>query len=284
MQISKKRYRRDREQLDRVLPAIGEQERLVEHISDDIQELTENLYNDFQVEIPEVEAEFAGDSSKFREQESEFKRIRQEIQSLGQFNALAIEELDRATESYNVLMDQRKDIEAAQENILTVLRETDQKSREIFLDNFRRIENNFQEVFQALFGGGKATLSLTNPEDPLQGGVEIMVQPPGKKNSSITLLSGGEQNMTAIALMFATYLVRPSPFCFLDEIDAPLDENNVLRFLRMLGSFTNRSQFLVITHCKQTMARASNIFGVTQEEAGVSRIVSVQLSEASRSG
>lgn len=280
----KEKYRRDREQLDRVLPAIGEQERLVEHISDDIQELTENLYNDFQVEIPEVEAEFAGDSSKFREQESEFKRIRQEIQSLGQFNALAIEELDRATESYNVLMDQRKDIEAAQENILTVLRETDQKSREIFLDNFRRIENNFQEVFQALFGGGKATLSLTNPEDPLQGGVEIMVQPPGKKNSSITLLSGGEQNMTAIALMFATYLVRPSPFCFLDEIDAPLDENNVLRFLRMLGSFTNRSQFLVITHCKQTMARASNIFGVTQEEAGVSRIVSVQLSEASRSG
>ncbi|MBL8021813.1 MAG: AAA family ATPase [Leptospirales bacterium] len=280
----KEKYRRDREQLDRVLPAIGEQERLVEHIGDDIRELVENLYNDFQTDIQEIENEFAGDASKFKEQEAEFRRIRQEIQSLGQFNALAIEELGRATEAHDLLMDQRKDIEAARKNILEVLHETDARSREIFLDNFLRIQNNFQEVFQSLFGGGKASLSLTNPEDPLQGGVEIMVQPPGKKNSSITLLSGGEQNMTAIALMFATYLVRPSPFCFLDEIDAPLDENNVLRFLRMLGTFVNRSQFLVITHCKQTMARASNIFGVTQEEAGVSRIVSVQLTEAARSG
>lgn len=278
----KERFRKDREHLDRVLPAIGEQERLVEHISDAIGELVENLYNDFQTDVAEIEKEFAGDSSRFKEQEAEFKRIRQEISALGQFNALAIEELERSSEAYNMLTDQRKDIENARDNILEVLKETDLRSRAIFLDNFTRIQNNFQEVFTSLFGGGRAALALTNPEDPLQGGVEIMVQPPGKKNSSITLLSGGEQNMTAIALMFATYLVRPSPFCFLDEIDAPLDENNVLRFVKMLSGFVHRSQFMVITHCKQTMARAANIFGVTQEEAGVSKIVSVQLTEAAR--
>ncbi len=143
----KERFRKDREQLDRVLPAIGEQERLVEHIADDIQELVENLYNDFQTDVADIEKEFAGDSSRFKEQESEFKRIRQEISALGQFNALAIEELERSSEAYNMLMEQRKDIENARDNILEVLKETDMKSREIFLDNFTRIQNNFQEVF-----------------------------------------------------------------------------------------------------------------------------------------
>lgn len=174
---------------------------------------------------------------------------------------------------------QKSDVEEARENILQLLRDIDVKSARIFSDTFTQIQENFSSVFQTLFGGGTASLSLTEPENLLSSGVEIMAQPPGKKNASISLLSGGEQNMTAIALMFAIYLVRPSPFCFLDEIDAPLDDQNVVRFLRMLQGFLDRSQFMVITHNKLTMSHADCIYGVTQEEAGVSKLVSVRMKE-----
>ena len=271
--------RKDRDQIEKILPEISDQERRAENISIAISTLEEELYTDFQTSIGElVEAGAALELDKAREEDT-FRTLKDRIRALGQFNPLAIEELRRGQEVYDQLQRQKQDVEDAKENILSILRDIEDKSRTLFADTFERIQNNFRETFQTLFNGGNATLRLTDESDPLNSGVEIMAQPPGKKNASITLLSGGEQSMTAIALMFATYLVRPSPFCFLDEIDAPLDENNTARFLRMLGGFAGRSQFLVITHSKLTMARSDAIFGVTQEEPGISKIVSVKLKD-----
>ncbi|MCB1138430.1 MAG: AAA family ATPase [Leptospiraceae bacterium] len=275
----REKVRKDRDSIERLLPEISREERAQENISVALQTLEEELYNDFQMSPGELEEECGSRRLNRDNEQSEYRRIKGEIQGLGQFNALAIDEYARCEEGLNELLKQKSDIEDARKNILSILQEIDDSSRALFRDTFERIQNNFTEVFQTLFGGGNASLSLTDESDPMNSGVSIMVQPPGKKNTSITLLSGGEQNMTAIALMFATYLVRPSPFCLLDEIDAPLDDNNVHRFLKMLASFAPRSQFLVITHNKLTMEKAGAIFGVTQEEAGVTRIVSVRFQE-----
>ena len=276
----KEQSRKDRQTIENILPEISEQERRAENVTLALSGMEEDLYNDYQMSVGELASQCEKmDINKDRE-ETEFRRLKTEIQALGQFNPLAIEELERSKEAYEQIVEQNKDIESARENILDILGEINEKSEVLFKDTFERIQNNFVEIFQKLFGGGKAALTLTNPEDSLNSGVEIMVQPPGKKNSMISLLSGGEQSMTAIALMFATYLVRPAPFCFLDEIDAPLDDNNVNRFVRMLAGFASRSQFMVVTHNKLTMAQAVGIFGVTQEEPGVSKMVSVQLKDA----
>ena len=279
----REKTRKDRDAIERLLPEMSREERAQENINVALQTLEEELYNDFQMSPGELEEECGNRRLNKDNEQSEYRRIKGEIQGLGQFNALAIDEYARCEEGLNELLKQKQDIEDARKNILSILQEIDENSRALFRDTFERIQNNFTEVFQTLFGGGHASLTLTDENDPMNSGVSIMVQPPGKKNSSITLLSGGEQNMTAIALMFATYLVRPSPFCLLDEIDAPLDDNNVHRFLKMLASFAPRSQFLVITHNKLTMEKASAIFGVTQEEPGVTRIVSVRFQEKKQS-
>ncbi|MBX7057088.1 MAG: AAA family ATPase [Leptospirales bacterium] len=275
--------RAEAETSERALPEIGLQERAAEQVRISMSSLEEDLYNDYQMSPGELIERIGERKLERAREETEFRKIQSEIKELGAFNALAIEELERAREGYGELDGQRKDIEEARKNILSILKDIDARSRSQFTDAMERIQLNFAEIFGVLFGGGRANLSLTEPEDPMNSGVDIMVQPPGKKNSTISLLSGGEQSMTAIALMFAIYLVRPSPFCFLDEIDAPLDDTNVARFLRMLARFAPRTQFLVITHNKLTMSRAEGIFGVTQEEPGISRIVSVRLKEAQES-
>ena len=273
------RVRSEQERFESLLPEISQQERNAEQARVNLSSLEEELYTDFQMSPGELEESRAGRRLKRDREENAVRQLQAEIRELGAFNALAIEELERSQEAYDELEKQKTDIENARQNILGILKDIEIKSQEMFKDTFERIQVNFAEIFQTLFGGGRASLSLTEPDDTMNSGVDIMVQPPGKKNSSIALLSGGEQSMTAIALMFAIYLVRPSPFCFLDEIDAPLDDNNVLRFLKMLHRVTPRTQFMVITHNKLTMARASAIFGVTQEEAGVSKLVSVRLKE-----
>lgn len=270
---------RERESIEKLLPEISSRERAEENIRVALMSLEEELYNDYQMSPGDLAARCEKKRLRFEDEDGEYRRIKAEIQALGQFNALAIEEFERSKVAMEELLKQKKDIEDSERNIREIIGKIDDKSKAIFLDVFDRIQNNFVGVFQSLFGGGKATLTLAEPENPLSCGIQIMVQPPGKKNSSLSLLSGGEQNMTAIALMFATYLVRPSPFCLLDEIDAPLDDQNVQRFLKMLSGFASRSQFLVITHNKLTMSRSNAIFGVTQEEAGVSRLVSVRMDD-----
>ena len=151
----------------------------------------------------------------------------------------------------------------------------------MFSKTFTAVQKNFRHMFKALFGEkGKSDLVLTDADDPLESGIEIIAKPPGKKLQSITLLSGGERSMTAVALLFSIYMVKPSPFCVLDELDAPLDESNISRFLNMLEEFINQSQFIIVTHNKRTMARCDVLYGVTMPELGVSKPVSMRLSQA----
>jgi chromosome segregation protein len=150
-------------------------------------------------------------------------------------------------------------------------------SKERFERAFHEVNKHFQKVFPVIFGGGNATLALTNPEDLLETGVDITAQPPGKKSQNINLLSGGEKTLTAISLLFSIFLVKPSPFCLLDEVDAPLDDANIGRFNALLREMSKRSQFIIITHNKRTMELNDKLYGVTMEDAGVSKMVSIQL-------
>jgi len=277
IQTLRKNAQKERERIEKLLPEISTYERQEENLRVALMNLEEELYNDFQMSPSELIHKCKDLNLNYEREQKEYQRIKEEIQALGQFNALAIEQYEYSQKSYEELLKQKEDIESSEKNIKEIIDKIDEKSKKLFLDTFERIQTNFESVFRTLFGGGNAYLSLTEPNNPLESGIQIMVQPPGKKNTSLSLLSGGEQNLTAIALMFAIYLVKPSPFCLLDEIDAPLDDNNVKRFLKMLHGFSNRSQFLVITHNKLTMAEANAIFGVTQEEPGVSKIVSVKL-------
>ena len=158
--------------------------------------------------------------------------------------------------------------------------EIQQKSETLFSESFAQINNNFADIFGKLFNGGQARLELLEPDKPLTSGIEIEATPPGKKTKSMRLMSGGEKAMTAIALMFAIYMVRSSPFCVLDEIDAPLDEQNVGRFLTLLDTFAQNTQFILITHNKKTMGKADVLYGVTMNEPGVSTLLSVELKKA----
>jgi chromosome segregation protein len=168
------------------------------------------------------------------------------------------------------LLKARKDLEDLTTEIRT-------ESSELFIKTYNRVRKNFHNMFRRLFGGGRAELQLSDNNHVLESGIEIFAQPPGKKLEHISLLSGGERSMTAVALLFATYMVKPSPFCLLDEIDAALDEANVGRFVQLLREFSTTSQFIVITHNKKTVSGAGTLLGVTMEESGVTKLISVRL-------
>ena|GEM_PF-2978225 len=205
--------------------------------------------------------------------------LRQKIESMGEVNLVATEEYQRLKDRYLFLKKQTEDLTRSEEHLKKVIEEIEKTCRTRFMEAFNKIKKNFEDIFERLFEGGEASLCLTNPEDPLETGIEIVVQPPGKKLQSILLLSEGEQTLTAIALLFAIFLVKPSPFCFLDEIDAPLDDANILRFTKLLKEFSSISQFIVITHNKRTMEAANILYGITMEEEGVSKVVSVKMGE-----
>ncbi|HOH38477.1 MAG TPA: AAA family ATPase, partial [Spirochaetota bacterium] len=207
----------------------------------------------------------------------EIQKIKKKISDLGPINNLAIEEFADLKKRFEYYIEQKQDIEKARQDIMSVIEEINNTSINMFLDTFEQIRKNFSQIFQQLFEGGQADVALTDPEKILDSGIDITVRPPGKKPKSITLLSGGERSLTAIALLFATYMVKPSPFCFLDEIDAALDESNVERFLRMMKQFSQKTQFIMISHNKKSMSVGSSLYGITMEEPGVSRVISVKL-------
>ena len=189
---------------------------------------------------------------------------------------LAVEELAEAEERLLFLTSQRQDIIDSIASAEEALREIKERSRARFRDAFEAINANFIEFFRELFGGGKGEMTLLESDDVLEAGIEVVAQPPGKRLQNILLLSGGEKAMTAIALVLAIFKYRPSPFCLLDEVDAPLDDANVGRFVTKIASMSEKTQFIVITHNKRTMEAARALYGVTMQEAGVSRIVSVK--------
>ncbi len=204
--------------------------------------------------------------------------MRRRLDAMGPVNLEAIEEFQELEERLTFNTEQRDDLIRAKEELHRVLLKINRESRTRFVETFAKVRENFRIMFRELFGNeATADLLLIDDEDPLESGIEIIAKPPGKKTQSITLLSGGERSMTAVALLFAIYMVKPSPFCVLDELDAPLDEANIARFLRVLDRFVQESQFVVITHNKRTMNRADVMYGVTMEEFGVSKPVGMKL-------
>ncbi|WP_413301344.1 chromosome segregation protein SMC [Bacillus sp. 1P10SD] len=207
------------------------------------------------------------------------KLIKLAIEELGNVNIGAIEEYERVSERYEFLNEQKSDLQEAKDTLYQVIEEMDIEMKKRFEQTFNGIREHFEPTFRALFGGGRADLVLTVPEDLLNTGVEIVAQPPGKKLQNLGLLSGGERALTAIALLFSILKVRPVPFCILDEVEAALDEANVYRFSQYLKRYSRETQFIVITHRKGTMEEADVLYGVTMQESGVSKLVSVRLEE-----
>jgi chromosome segregation protein len=202
--------------------------------------------------------------------------LQQRIDEMGPVNLVAIEEYEETEQRYQFLAKQHDDLTQAKEQLLDVINRINVQTRQMFSETFARVRENFQSLFQEVFGGGKADLLLVDEGDVLESGIDIVARPPGKQLQSISLLSGGEQTMTAVALLFAIYQVKPSPFCVLDELDAPLDEANITRFIRVLQRFLAHSQFIIITHNKRTIGMADVLYGVTMQEHGVSKILSVR--------
>ena len=208
--------------------------------------------------------------------------MRQKLESIGPVNLDAIQEFEELEQRHTFLETQHNDLVRSKEELLQVIAKINETTKTMFSETFAQVRENFQNNFRELFGEqGKADLQLVDESDPLESGIEIIAKPPGKKLTTISLLSGGERSMTAVALLFSIYMVKPSPFCVLDELDAPLDESNISRFLQMLDKFIANSQFIIVTHNKRTMNRADVIYGVTMQEFGVSKPVGVRLTQGS---
>ncbi|HCR37341.1 MAG TPA: chromosome segregation protein SMC [Opitutae bacterium] len=223
-----------------------------------------------------TEEDFARlESTDWKPIEEEIRTLRSKLSSMGAVNLVAIEEYAELRERHSFLTAQCQDLTTSKDELLAAIDDINHKSQALFLETFEKVRENFKFTFDALFGGGVADLELVNKEDVLESGIDIVARPPGTRLRNLSLLSGGQKTMTAVALLFAIYKVKPSPFCVLDELDAPLDDANIGRFTDMLKTFTQYSQFLVISHNKRTIAAADILYGVTMQERGVTELVSL---------
>jgi chromosome segregation ATPase len=201
--------------------------------------------------------------------------FRRQLANFGPVNEMAVEDYDERKERLTFLVTQRDDLVRAREGLIETIRKVNKEARERFMATFEQAKKNFIEVHEVLFPGGRADLTLEG-DDPLEGDIVMSARPQGKRVESIKLLSSGERALTAIALLFSIYMIKPSPFCILDEVDAPLDDANIDRFVRLVRQFATRTQFVIITHNKRTMEACNSLYGVTMEEPGISKLVSVK--------
>ena len=248
-------------------------------VDTDIETMQEKIFEDYELTYASC-LPFKVENFDLKEGMIEINRLKKEIGKLGYINVNAIEDCKELMARYEELSAQANDLTLAKEDLEKIIKDLSTQMITMFDTEFAKIQANFSRTFRELFGGGNARLELTESEDPLEAGVEIVAEPPGKKLQSITLLSGGEKALTAIAILFAILRLRPMPFCLLDEIEAALDDSNVTRFAQYLKNFSKETQFIVITHRKPTMMLADSLYGVTMEERGVSKIVSVKLEDA----
>jgi chromosome segregation protein len=230
--------------------------------------------------IPEQEGEPAPGDINFEQRIAE---IRTKIEAMGPVNLVAIEEYQEHEERYAFLTSQQQDLVNAKNQLMEMIKKINLTTSELFATTFAKINENFQIMYERLFNGGSAKLVMVTEDDVLESGIDIIARPPGKRLQSVSLLSGGERTMTAVALLFSIYMIKPSPFCLLDELDAALDESNIGRFVKVLGDFLQQSQFIVITHNRRTIAAAGVIYGVTMQESGISRTVSMKFNEYEQS-
>ncbi|MGQ9602691.1 MAG: chromosome segregation protein SMC [bacterium] len=272
-----KEKQRHREQL-----LIRRQELISEKslLENNMTSLKRRMAVEYDVDVEKISDE---EISEITDCEAELNRLKEALRSLGAVNLVAIEDYQKEKERYEFLLAQREDLLKARDDLNQAIVQINRKARAEFKDTFERVRQDFRKNFQILFGGGDADLRLQREDDPLEAPIEIFAQPPGKRLGQISLLSGGERALTSIAFLFAVYHSKPSPFCLLDEVDAPLDDINVRRFLNLIKELSMKTQFVVVTHNKKTMEAASCLYGVTMEEPGASRVVSVKLvSDAER--
>jgi chromosome segregation protein len=202
--------------------------------------------------------------------------MRKRLENIGEVNPTAVEAFIEMKKRYEFIVEQKNDLVSAKDTLMQTIQEVEATANQKFLTTFNQVRENFQRVFKALFTeDDTADMILENPDDLAETGIDIIAKPKGKRPTSITQLSGGEKTLTATALLFAIYLIKPAPFCILDEVDAPLDDANVGKFTNMIRQFSKESQFIMVTHNKQTMAAVDVIYGVTMQEQGVSKLVPV---------
>ena len=250
----------------------------------DIKNIKQNFQDQYSRDLMEFEERMYKITKTSVELRDKLSQAKENFKALGSVNLMAPEEFNEVKDRYERQKTNYEDTQKSLENLVRVSEEIKSKSSEMFLETYNKIKKNFHNMFRRLFNGGRAELKLADPTNILTSGIDIYAQPPGKKLESIALLSGGEKTMTAVALLFATYQVRPSPFCLLDEIDAALDDKNVSSFVTVLESFANVSQYIVITHNKKTVMGASTMLGITMEESGVSKIIALKLDKDIKRG
>jgi len=274
-----KKIENDRKNLDSIKDNLYELQMKNKDLDFKFLSLKERILQSYKIElenISEIPQETALDLGILR---PEIEKLKEKLDSYGTVNLVAIEEYDELKKRYDFLIQQQSDLTSAKEALHEAILKINRTTKKMFLETFEKVKEEFRNYFRLLFNGGDAQVFLVDESDPLESGIEIICRPPGKKLQNVLLLSGGEKSMSAIALIFAIFKVKPSPFCILDEIDAALDEANVDRFSRILHDFIQQSQFIVITHNKKTIANANVMYGITMEESGVSKIVSVKFAE-----
>ncbi len=249
----------------------------IETLQTDIQKLYVSFFEEYNKSLKEYESRLQEDLNNVPALRKRLDEIKKQIDGMGYINFMAEDEFSEVKERYEFLTRQMDDLNKAKADLETIVSEIKERSEQMFLQSYKQISENFQEMFRRLFGGGRAELKLVDPQNVLTTGIDILAQPPGKKLTHLALLSGGERSMTAVGLLFATYQVKPSPFCILDEIDAALDDRNIGYFLSVLQDFAEKSQFIIITHNKHTVMGSQTLLGVTQQEAGVSTTVSYKI-------
>jgi len=265
-----------RQSLESALRQAQEAEFQARTLEGEMARFEQTLRDQYQLSIEETRTSYGN----IQPDAEELSRIRRRLDSLGAVNLAAPEEHAQLEERYHFLLTQQQDLLKAKDDLHDAITKINATTREHFKTTFEQVRGHFRELYQQLFRGGEADLVLTDEHNILETGVEIVAQPPGKKLQNIALLSGGEKTLTTIALLFAFFLVKPSPFCLLDEVDAPLDEANVGRFVQMVKTFSEKTQFIIITHNKRTMEMADVLYGVTMAELGISSLISVKLEAA----
>lgn len=252
-------------------------------VSSEIQKIKERMWEEYQVDLGKLPS-LTDEKTQIEEYKKKAELIREKIEGIEPVNVLALDEYRSQKERLDFLNNQLDDLLQAKDSLNQAIVTINQTARKLFVETFDKIKENFQKVFVELFEGGEADLNFSDGDDPLESFIQISVNPKGKRPLSLNQLSGGERALTAISLLFAIYLVKPSPFCILDEVDAPLDDANLVRFIRMIKKFSENTQFIIITHNKLTMEAADVLYGVTMEKSGVSKIVSVRLKREEEMG
>ena len=248
-------------------------------LSSRAESIKDRIWEEYKVDFKELEPKDGSTIEELEKTKEKLDSLKEKVKSIGPVNLLALEEYQSSKQRLEFLKNQMKDLTEAKQTLGSTILKINQTARGLFQETFEKIKGNFQKVFEELFEGGEADLTLAEEEDPLESPVRISARPYGKRLLNISQLSGGEKALTAIALLFAIYLVKPSPFCILDEVDAPLDDANIVRFLRLINHFSSNTQFIIITHNKMTMEAANVLYGVTMEQPGVSKIVSVRFNK-----